>query len=181
MAELQGQTVVVIGGSSGMGRETARRARAEGAEVIITGRDPRRLKEAEADVGARDSAAFDATDWAALGRFFDGLPATFDHIMVTAGGPYYAPLAELDHGRAVHDFDLHQWLPVAVAQHLNAVAPGVIETALHPPGATPADPLPPLGRLGQVSDIVDAILFLESAPYITGVILHVDGGVYAGQ
>lgn len=103
MAELQGQTVVVIGGSSGMGRETARRARAEGADVIITGRDRQRLKEAAADVGARDSAAFDATDWAALGRFFDGLPATFDHIMVTAGGPYYAPLAELDHARAVHD------------------------------------------------------------------------------
>jgi NAD(P)-dependent dehydrogenase (short-subunit alcohol dehydrogenase family) len=110
--------VVVLGGSSGMGLATARRARAEGADVIITGRDPQRLKAAAADVGARDSAAFDATDWAALGRFFDGLPAAFDHIMITAGGPYYAPLAELDHARAVHDFELHQWLPVAVAQHI---------------------------------------------------------------
>jgi len=63
----------------------------------------------------------------------------------------------------------------------NAVAPGVIETALHPPGATPADPLPPLGRLGQVSDVVGAILFLESAPYITGELIHVDGGQFAGQ
>jgi len=125
MAELQGQTVVVIGGSSGMGLATARRARAEGAEVIITGRDPQRLKQAADDVGARGSVAFDATDWAALGRFFDGLPASFDHIMITAGGPYYAPLAELDHGRAVHDFDLHQWLPVAVAQHIvGRVRPG---------------------------------------------------------
>jgi NAD(P)-dependent dehydrogenase (short-subunit alcohol dehydrogenase family) len=64
---------------------------------------------------------------------------------------------------------------------VNAIAPGVIETALHPSGATPADHLPPLGRLGQVSDIVDAILFLESAPYITGEILHVDGGQFAGH
>jgi len=64
---------------------------------------------------------------------------------------------------------------------VNAVAPGVIETALHPPGASPDDHLPPLGRLGQVSDIVDAILFLESAPYITGEILHVDGGQFAGH
>jgi NAD(P)-dependent dehydrogenase (short-subunit alcohol dehydrogenase family) len=115
--ELSGQTVVVIGGSSGMGLETARRARAEGAGVILAGRDPDRLQDAIAAVGARGSAAFDTTDPAALGRFFGGLPATIDHVMVTAGGPYYAPLAELDHARAVHDFDEHVWLPVAVAKH----------------------------------------------------------------
>src|SRR5580692_1028575 len=115
--ELAGQTVVVIGGSSGMGLETARRARAEGADVILTGRDPGRLRQAAAEVGARDSAAFDATDTAALDGVFAGLPATIDHVMVTAGSPYYAPLAELDHARAVRDFDEHQWLAVAVAQH----------------------------------------------------------------
>ena len=65
--ELAGQTVVVIGGSSGMGLETARRAREEGAEVILTGRNAEHLKKAAADVGARDVAAFDATDPAALG------------------------------------------------------------------------------------------------------------------
>ena len=53
--ELAGQTVVVIGGSSGIGLETARRARAEGAEVILTGRNAERLKQAAADVGARVS------------------------------------------------------------------------------------------------------------------------------
>jgi NAD(P)-dependent dehydrogenase (short-subunit alcohol dehydrogenase family) len=60
---------------------------------------------------------------------------------------------------------------------VNAVAPGVTETALHP-AATGAGPgqLPPLGRLGQVSDVVGAVLYLESAPYVTGEILHVDGG-----
>jgi NAD(P)-dependent dehydrogenase (short-subunit alcohol dehydrogenase family) len=60
---------------------------------------------------------------------------------------------------------------------VNAVAPGVTETALHP-AAHGADPgqLPPLGRLGQVSDVVGAVLYLESAPYVTGEILHVDGG-----
>ena len=125
MGDLAEQIVVVIGGSSGMGLETARRARAEGADVIITGRDPRRLEQAAADVGARDSAAFDATDPAALGRFFDGLPATVNHVLITAGGPYYAPLAELDHAKAVHDFDQHLWLPIAVAQRLiGRVRPG---------------------------------------------------------
>ena len=62
---LAGQTVVVIGGSSGMGLETARRAREEGAEVILTGRNAEHLKQAAADVGARDTAAFDVTDPAA--------------------------------------------------------------------------------------------------------------------
>jgi NAD(P)-dependent dehydrogenase (short-subunit alcohol dehydrogenase family) len=115
--ELPGQTVVVIGGSSGMGLETARRARAEGADVIITGRDPARLRQAATEVGARDSAAFDATDPAALDRFWDGLPPTVDHVFVTAGGPYYALLPDLDHARAVRDFNEHLWLAVTIAQH----------------------------------------------------------------
>src|ERR1700761_9237440 len=123
--ELSGQTVVVIGGSSGIGLETARRARAEGAGVILTGRDPVRLEKAAAEVGARATAAFDVTDWTALGQFLDGLPAAVDHVLVTAGGPYYAPLAELDHARAVRDFDEHFWLPVAVAQRAaGRVRPG---------------------------------------------------------
>jgi NAD(P)-dependent dehydrogenase (short-subunit alcohol dehydrogenase family) len=66
---------------------------------------------------------------------------------------------------------------------VNAVAPGVIQTPMHPADsyAELGDRLPPLGRVGQVSDVVDAILFLESAPYITGEILHVDGGQIAGH
>jgi NAD(P)-dependent dehydrogenase (short-subunit alcohol dehydrogenase family) len=54
---------------------------------------------------------------------------------------------------------------------------------MHPAGSYDSlgDRLPPLGRVGQVSDVVDAILFLESSPYITGEILHVDGGQTAGH
>ena len=94
--ELAGQTVVLIGGSAGIGLETARRARAEGAEVIITGRDPDRLERAARDVHARSSAAFDATDSASLKRFFDALPGPIDHVLVTAGGPHYGPLLEME-------------------------------------------------------------------------------------
>ena len=115
--ELAGQTVVVIGGSSGIGLETARRARAEGAEVILGARNPDRLKQAAAEVGALSSEAFDATDPAALDRFFADLPETIDHVLVTGPGPYYAPLAELDRERAHRDWDNHQWLAIAVAQH----------------------------------------------------------------
>jgi NAD(P)-dependent dehydrogenase (short-subunit alcohol dehydrogenase family) len=85
--ELAGQTVVVIGGSSGIGLETARRARAEGADVILTGRNPDRLEQAAAELGVQRTAAFDASDAASLARFFQDLPAPIDHVMVTAGGP----------------------------------------------------------------------------------------------
>jgi len=63
---------------------------------------------------------------------------------------------------------------------VNAVAPGITQTPLLPPESyTPealAGKLPPLGRVGQVSDIVDGILYLELAPYVTGQILYIDGG-----
>src|SRR5579862_5396325 len=110
--QLLGQTVVVIGGSAGIGLETARQARAEGADVILAARNPDRLQRAAADLGAHRTAAFDATDPDALGRFFADLPTTIDHVMVTGPGPYYAALADLDRERAHCDFDDHIWLAV---------------------------------------------------------------------
>jgi len=92
---LLGQTVVVIGGSSGIGFETARHARAEGASVILTGRNADRLRHAASEVDALSTAAFDAADPVALDRFFRDLPA-IDHVMVTAGRPYYGRLADMD-------------------------------------------------------------------------------------
>src|SRR5258708_3996415 len=89
-AQLLGQTVVVIGGSSGIGLETARLARAEGAGVVLTGRNPERLQHVALELEAVSSAAFDATDFDRLDRFFDDLPTPVDHVMITAGGPYYA-------------------------------------------------------------------------------------------
>jgi NAD(P)-dependent dehydrogenase (short-subunit alcohol dehydrogenase family) len=59
---LRGQTVVVIGGSAGIGLETARLARAEGGEVIVTGRNPERLERAARELGALGSAAATLVD-----------------------------------------------------------------------------------------------------------------------
>ena len=66
---------------------------------------------------------------------------------------------------------------------VNAVSPGIIQTPVCPVDSYEGlgDQLPPLGRVGQVSDVVDGILFLESSPYITGEILHIDGGQTAGH
>jgi NAD(P)-dependent dehydrogenase (short-subunit alcohol dehydrogenase family) len=65
---------------------------------------------------------------------------------------------------------------------VNAVAPGIIKTPMHAPETHEAlGAFHPLGRMGETSDIADAILFLDSAPFITGEILHVDGGQSAGR
>jgi len=115
--ELRGQTVVVIGGSAGIGLETARRARAEGADVVLTGRNPDRLNDAAAALGARSTASFDAEDTAALEAFFAGLEGTIDHVMVTAGGPYYAPLAEMDFDEGRRALQQHPMLMAGVARY----------------------------------------------------------------
>ena len=85
--ELAGQTVAVIGGSSGIGLETARHAMAEGADAILVGRHQDRLDQAAQELGAHRTAAFDATDEDALAGFFRDLMAPIDHVMVTGGGP----------------------------------------------------------------------------------------------
>jgi NAD(P)-dependent dehydrogenase (short-subunit alcohol dehydrogenase family) len=66
---------------------------------------------------------------------------------------------------------------------VNAVSPGIIQTPVSSPERYDdlGDRLPPLGRPGQVSDVVDGVLFLESLSYITGEILHIDGGQIAGH
>ena len=123
-AELEGQTVVVIGGSAGIGLATARRARESGAEVILTARDLDRLQGVGEELGAR-VAAFDATDFDELGAFFDGLPTPVDHVLVTGPGPYYAPLPEFEVEKARRDVEAHLLLPIEVARGaMSTVRPG---------------------------------------------------------
>ncbi len=123
--ELLGQTVVVIGGSAGIGLETARRARAEGANLIVTGRNPERLEQAAREVGALSTAAFDAADPAPLERFFRELPTMVDHVMVTAGRPHYGRLLDMDFAQARRALDEHLLLVLQVARDAaNKVRPG---------------------------------------------------------
>src|SRR5262245_5248860 len=92
--ELAGQTVV-IGGSAGIGIKTARRARAEGAAVILAARDPERLRRVGLELRA-SIAAFDTIDFERLWRFLDELPTPIDHVLVPGPGPYDVPLAQFE-------------------------------------------------------------------------------------
>lgn len=121
--ELHGQTVVVIGGTAGIGLETARLARDRGADVVITARNAERLERVGSDLGAR-TAAFDATDFDRLDRFFADL-TTVDHVLVTGPGPYYAPLPEFDLDEARREVEAHLLLPIQVARNaIGKVRPG---------------------------------------------------------
>ena len=123
--QLAGQTVVVIGGSAGIGLETARLARAEGATLVLTARNPERLQDVASELATSSTAAFDATDFERLAQFFDELPTQIDHVLVTGPGPYYAPLAEFDFEKARRDIEAHLLLPLQVARHAaNKVRPG---------------------------------------------------------
>lgn len=123
---LPGQTVVVIGGSSGIGLETARRAHAGGANVILTGFHPNdALRQAALELDALSTAAFDANDPLALEQFFAGLPRVIDHVMVTAGGPHYGRLVETKSDELRHALSDHLLLAVETARNAaNTVRPG---------------------------------------------------------
>jgi NAD(P)-dependent dehydrogenase (short-subunit alcohol dehydrogenase family) len=121
---LRGQTVVVIGGSSGIGLETARLARANGADMILVARDPDRLHRVGLELAA-SIAAFDVTDSSRLGLFFDALPAPVDHVLVTGPGPCYAMPCRFGLDAARGDVDAHLLLPLQVARSADGkVRPG---------------------------------------------------------
>jgi NAD(P)-dependent dehydrogenase (short-subunit alcohol dehydrogenase family) len=67
---------------------------------------------------------------------------------------------------------------------VNAVSPGIIQTPMHSPESLKAgqgEQLPPIGHPGQISDVVGGVLFLESSPFVTGEVVHIDGGKIAGH
>jgi NAD(P)-dependent dehydrogenase (short-subunit alcohol dehydrogenase family) len=162
---LAGQRVVVIGGSSGIGLETARLARAEGADVFLTARNPDRLAEVGRELGA-SVTAFDAHDFDRLAQFFAELPVPIDHVLVTGSGPYYAPLAEFDFAEAAHELDAHLWLPMHVARNaVGRVRPG--GTLLFIGGTGARRPAPGLALISAMTAAGPALvrnLALEVAP-----------------
>ena len=164
--QLLGQTVVVIGGSAGIGLEMAGRARAEGADVILAARDPDRLRRVGIELGASLTTAFDATDFERLARFFDELPTPIDHVLVTGPGPYYAALSELDIDEARRDVEAHLLLPLQVARDAaGKVRPG--GTLLFMGGTGARRTAPGLALVSALTAALPALvksLALELAP-----------------
>jgi NAD(P)-dependent dehydrogenase (short-subunit alcohol dehydrogenase family) len=155
----------VIGGSSGIGLETARRARTEGAEVVLTGRNPERLNQAALEIRALLSAAFDAMDFDRLARFFDELPRPVDHVMVAAGGPYYARLADIDFDQARNNID-KLLLPLHVARNAAAkVRPGGTLLLIGGTGGRrPAAGMALISMLTAALPALTKVLAIELAP-----------------
>jgi NAD(P)-dependent dehydrogenase (short-subunit alcohol dehydrogenase family) len=106
---LQGASVVILGGSSGIGLATARMAAAEGADVTIVGRDPDRLAEAAASLGGpvRTGSA-DVADRDAVAGIFAGLDRV-DHVAILAGEQPAAPVAETSHELLTRAVDARVW------------------------------------------------------------------------
>ena len=163
--ELLGQTVVVIGGSAGIGFETARRARAEGAKVILAARNRDRLKHAATEIDALSTAAFDATDPVAIERFFRDLPI-IDHVMVTAGRPYYGRLADMDFAKIRDLVGEHLLQALYVARNaVNKVRPAGTLIFMGGTGARrPAIGLSIASAMTAALPALTASLALEIAP-----------------
>ena len=164
--QLLGQTVVVIGGSAGIGLETARLARNEGAKLVLAARNLEALQRAASELGAEHSSAFDATHFAQLERFFNELPVGIDHVLLTGPGPYYATLAEFDFDKARRDVEAHLFLPIQIARLAkNKVRSG--GTLLFIGGTGSRHTAPGMALIGALTAAMPALvknLALETAP-----------------
>jgi NAD(P)-dependent dehydrogenase (short-subunit alcohol dehydrogenase family) len=164
--DLAGQTVVVLGGTSGIGLATAQQASTAGARLIITGRNRERLQAAGRELDGARTATLDLGDPAALDALFADLPPTLDHVLVSGGGPYYAPLAELDFDRARQSLDEHLLGALRVARAcVGRVRPGGSITYISGTHARRPGPGLSLAAVGAASlPVIAANLAVELAP-----------------
>jgi NAD(P)-dependent dehydrogenase (short-subunit alcohol dehydrogenase family) len=233
---LEGKRVVVVGGSSGIGLETARLALGAGAAVTIAGRSENRLRKAVAALGAPDCVRMviaDMTDEASLQSLFAGEDRV-DHVFLPAGelrpGTTDALTADSRSMREILEVRL---LGVAFAVRyakprmkdgsitlmsglyasrpglggaigaaavaavegmtralaldmapvrVNAVSPGLVDTPLwdtfgpHREAILSSGAKLPVGRVGRPEEIAEAVMFLMTNGFVTGIVLPVDGG-----
>ncbi|RKQ93308.1 NAD(P)-dependent dehydrogenase (short-subunit alcohol dehydrogenase family) [Solirubrobacter pauli] len=160
---LSGQTVAVLGGTAGIGLETARLARAEGADVIVAARNADRLREVARELDA-EAVAFDVTDFDRLRRFFEERPEPIDHLLLTGPGPYYAPLADFDPAEARADVESHLLLPIMIAKHAVGRVRGSLLFMGGTGGRRTAPGLSLIGALTSAMPALTKNLALEVAP-----------------
>ncbi|MGV9937744.1 SDR family oxidoreductase [Streptomyces olivaceoviridis] len=228
------QRIVVIGAGSAIGRQLARTASAEGAELVLAGPDLGKLKETAGELtGPWRTVEFDITDDASAARLADET-GPFDHLVSTAAVPANGPLAALDPADVRRAFAAKVIGPLFLAKHLagqareggsftffsgvaawrpapertvmattngalaflvqalaveiaplrvNAVSPGIVDSGAwdklgdaKPGFLRRIADTNPARRVGTADDVVKAVLFAMDNPYVTGTVLHVDGG-----
>ncbi len=232
--DLRGLTVVLIGGSSGIGLATAAAAAAAGARVVIAGRDASRVDAAVASIPGLVGVEADVLDDAALEHVFD-VAGRVDHLVQLAAHTSGGRIADTPDSQLRRSLDVRLWGSIGAVRHaiprlteassitlvsgvvsarptpgtavaaasagavealaralavelapvrVNAVCPGAVETPMLERAlgeryddmvATMGANLP-VGRVGTAAEIADAILFLATNGYVTGEVLHVDGG-----
>lgn len=171
-ADLLDQTVVVLGGSAGIGLETARRARDAGASLILAARGAERLAQAARELGPSRTATFDAHDAVALRAFFADIPDAIDHVMVTAGAPHYGRALEMSADAARQGLTADLLLVLEVARCAGTrMRPGGSLTFMTGTGAR--HPAPGLAIVAAATAAFSALvanLALELAPLRINVI-----------
>ncbi|RAT99283.1 SDR family oxidoreductase [Brevibacillus sp. Leaf182] len=232
---LDNQKIVIIGGSSGIGLETAKQAVALGAEVIIASRSKEKLQKAKESLGSKVSVyTLDTTDEQQVEAFFEKV-GTFDHLVVSAAETSGGSFLQTDTAQARKLFDNKFWGQYYAAKYaapkistngsitlfsgvvaykamigssalgavnaavsnlgqtlalelapirVNIVSPGIIDTPSRSKMpkdvrenfyATLADKLP-VKRVGQAKDVAQSVLYLLQNSFVTGTVLHVEGG-----
>lgn len=232
---LREQKIVIIGGSSGIGLETARQAIALGAEAIIAGRSEEKLRRALSQLGPNATAyPLDIADETQVQAFFDRI-GRFDHLVVTAAETSGGPFLQTDTAQARQLFENKFWGQYYAAKHgapniaadgsitlfsgvvaykttvgssalgavnaavsnlgkslalelapirVNVVSPGIIDTparskmsedARNQFYAAIAGKLP-AKRVGTAEDVAQSVLYLIRNGFVTGTVLHVEGG-----
>lgn len=233
-SRLNGTTVVVIGGGSGIGLACAEAAHEAGAEVTVAGRSAEKLERVKARLGdGVRVSSFDVTDEAAVRNLFEGF-SRVDHLLVTAAETAPASVIEAEEADVRPTLDIRVWGGFFAAKHAASVMEGgsitfLSGTSAHKPypgsamiaassGAIEAfsrtlalelgpvrvnticagfvdTPLLdayygdrreeevkklaarlPVGRIGTPEDIADGAMFLMCNSFVTGTVLHIDGG-----
>ncbi|AIF53966.1 SDR family oxidoreductase [Pelosinus sp. UFO1] len=232
---LQGKRIVIIGGSSGIGLETARLAIGQGAKVTIASRSKEKLQKAKEQLGGNiTSYVLDTSQEDKMKEFFETV-GSFDHLVVTAaetsGGPFLEADAAKDHQMFENKFwgqyyaakygapylsangsitlfsgvvafkamvgsatlgainaavaNLGKTLALELAPlRVNVVSPGIIDTPSR--SKMPVEARNsfynglasklPVQRIGQAEDVAQGVLYLLSSTFVTGTVLHIDGG-----
>ena len=225
---LEGSSVVVIGGSSGIGLATAAMAAQRGAHVVIGGRSMDKLQAAVKEIGNAEPFAVDVSDRSSIKKLFGALERV-DHVFVPGGAFVGGRILDLPHEEIESELRARVMGAVHVAQYaaplmtegsltfisgqltskarvgtaatasagaavehltkvlaqelapirVNCVSPGLVDTPIlgeHRARMREGAKKLPAGRIGSADDISEAVFFLMVSTYVTGEILHVDGG-----